>query len=210
MADYYAQRVKTKARYDIPAPLAREIGRFLVTWAHFEHYVQAIIWSALKIGEEEGRLTVREPRVTERLDMIRDLGEFQNLEMDYVLLQEIRKKADPLAGKRHLLAHTIWTKIDSHWCPLQTRGSWQEMQVEILDYPKGSKTLQPSAVPVTADDVREWVTQTVDLIADLKKIGDRHRPVPLPEKWKKRSVPKGQKPDRSGSKHKPPHPSSGE
>jgi hypothetical protein len=145
MADYYAERIRTKARYDIPAPLAREIGRFLVTWAHFEHYVQAIIWTALKLGEEEGRLTVREPRVTERIDMIRELGEFQNLAMDYVLLQEIRKRADPLAGKRHLLE-------------------------------------------------------------DLKKVGDQHRPVPLPEKRKPRSVPKGQKPDRSGSKHKPPRP----
>jgi hypothetical protein len=208
MADYYAQKVKSTARYDIPAPLAREIGRFLVTWAHFEHYVQAVIWAALHLSEEEGRLTVREPRVTERLDMIRDLGEFQELEMDYVLLQEIRKRADPLAGKRHLLAHTIWTKIDADWCPLQTRGSWQEIQIDILHYPKGSKTLQPHAAPVTTDDVREWTQQTIDLIDELKKLGNQHRPVPLPEKRKPRSAPKGQKSDRSSSKRKPPRPAS--
>jgi hypothetical protein len=208
MTDYYAQKVKSIARYDIPAPLAREIGRFLVTWAHFEHYVQAVIWKALNLSEEEGRLTVREPRVTDRLDMIRDLGEFQGLEMDYVLLQEIRKKSDPLAGKRHLLAHTIWTKIDADWCPLQTRGSWQEMQIDILHYPKGSKTIQPLAAPVTKDDVREWTQETIDLINDLKKLGDQHRPVPLPEKQKKRSVPKDQKSGRSDSKRKSPHPAS--
>jgi hypothetical protein len=178
------------------------------TWAHFEHYVQAVIWAALHLSEEEGRLTVREPRVTERLDMIRDLGEFQELEMDYVLLQEIRKRADPLAGKRHLLAHTIWTKIDADWCPLQTRGSWQEIQIDILHYPKGSKTLQPHAAPVTTDDVREWTQQTIDLIDELKKLGNQHRPVPLPEKRKPRSAPKGQKSDRSSSKRKPPRPAS--
>jgi hypothetical protein len=155
MAEYYAERVKIKARYDIPVSLAREIGRFLVTWAYFEHYVQAVIWTALKLGEEEGRLTVREPRVTERLDMIRDLGEFQNLEMDYVLLQEIRKKADPLAGKRHLLAHTIWAKIDNEWSPLQTRGSWQEMQIEILNYHNRPMAQQLHEFAHVGDDCSE-------------------------------------------------------
>jgi hypothetical protein len=80
------------------------------------------------------------------------------------------------------------------------------MQIEILNYPKGSKTLQPHAAPVTTEDVREWTQSTIELIEDLKKVGDQHRPVPLPEKRKPRSVPKGQKPDRSGSKHKPPRP----
>jgi hypothetical protein len=54
--DFYTVKRKAVARYDIPAPLAREIGRFLVTWAHFEHYVQAVVWSALQISEEQGRI----------------------------------------------------------------------------------------------------------------------------------------------------------
>jgi hypothetical protein len=209
MEYFFVVRDRQPARYDIPAPLAREIGRFLVTWAHFEHYVQATVWSALKISDEQGRIAVREPRVTDRLDMIRDLGEIQNLEMDYVLLKEIRGKAGPLAGKRHLLAHSLWQKYDDTWCAIVTRGAWQQMPVDFGIDPVGmSKALEPEAVPVNVEDVRCWTHDTIALIAELKKLGDQHRPVPLHEKRKPRSAPKGQKTDRSGSKHKPPHPSS--
>jgi hypothetical protein len=118
MATFRAERIKSLARYDIPAPLAREIGRFLVAWAHFEHYVQALIWLALEIGAEAGRVAVREPRVTDRLDMLQDLGELDNIEMDYVLLLDIRKRANLLAAKRHLLAHSLWTFDHGAWCAL--------------------------------------------------------------------------------------------
>jgi hypothetical protein len=204
MAEYYAQKVKSVARYDIPAPLAREIGRFLVTWAHFEHYIQALVWSALEIGEEEGRISVRDPRMSDRLDLLRDLCEFQNKAVDYVLIREIKKKAEPLAARRHLLAHTIWTKIDNDWCPLQTRGSWKEMGFEIANYPTGSKAVQPHAAAVSFEDVREWTQETIELIEDLKKVGDRHQPVPLPGKRIPRSVPRNRKLSHNDSKPRSP------
>src|ERR1700719_2600519 len=154
MAAFRAERIKNIARYDISAPLAREIGRFLVTWAHFEHYVQALVWSARELGAEAGRVAVREPRITDRLDMIRDLGELDNIEMDYVLLADIRKRADPLAGKRHLLAHCLWTYDHGAWCALVTRGTWAATQDKIADYPEGgSKTVLPEARPVSQQDV---------------------------------------------------------
>jgi hypothetical protein len=183
-----AEKIKTIARFDIPASLAREIGRFLVTWAHFEHYAQAVIWSSLSLSAEEGRIATRDPRVTDRLDMIRDIGELNGTEMDYVLLLDIRKRANPLAAKRHLLAHSLWThdKQKNDWCALVTRGSWSETQEEIENYPTGSKAVQPEARPVTAVEVREWTTQTIELIEDLKKLGDQHRVVPPPPSPKKR------------------------
>jgi len=46
------------------------------------------------LAHGEGRVAVREPRITERLDMLRDLAEFRNYAVDFVLLKEIRKKAD--------------------------------------------------------------------------------------------------------------------
>lgn len=88
MATHYAQKVKSTADYDIPASLAREVGQFLVTWAYFEHYIQALIWTALDLGEEEGRLAVRDPRITDRLDLFRDLCELKNHGIDYVLLRD--------------------------------------------------------------------------------------------------------------------------
>jgi hypothetical protein len=204
MADeYFAVKSKSIARYDIPASLAREIGRFLVTWAHFEHYVQAVVWNALQVSEEQGRIAVREPRVTDLLDMILDLGECQNLEMDYVLLKEIRGAADILAGKRHLLAHSLWQKLDNDWCAIVTRGTWQQMPMEIRDYPMGrSKNLEPQAIPISVAEVREWSELTIGLLDELKKVGDQHRPLPSPEKPSGQSKRRSRNPDQSGPEHK--------
>jgi hypothetical protein len=74
MSEYFFVKVGGVVRYVIPAPLAREIERFLVTWAHFEHYVRAVVWTLVEVGQEKGRLADREPRVPDRLDMIRDIG----------------------------------------------------------------------------------------------------------------------------------------
>ena len=118
MATFRAEQIKTKARFDIPSSLAREIGRFLVTWAHFEHYVQATVWSALSLGAEAGRIAVREPRITERLDMLRDLCELYQLRpIDYVLIADIRKRVEPLAARRHMLAHSLWTQDSVNGAP---------------------------------------------------------------------------------------------
>jgi hypothetical protein len=197
------------ARYDIPAPLAREIGRFVVTWANFEHCVQSIIWGTLELSPGEGRIAVRETRITDRLDMLGDLAELRGLALDYVLLNEIRKTADKLAGKRHLLAHSIWQKPD-YWVAVVTRGSWSETQLEIANYPTVgiSKSIEPEAISITANDVRSWTQETISLINDIERLGANPRRVPLPEKRKRRSVPKGQKSDRNGSGRKSPHPSS--
>ena len=191
--EYFAVKVKGVCRYDLPASLAREIGRFIVVWAHFEHYIQTVIWGALKLSPEEGRIAVKEVRVTDRLDILRDLAEVQNLEMDYVLLKEIRLKAEKLSSKRHMLAHCLWQKLDNDWCALVTRGSWQDLPFEVSNYPeRKSKNLEPEAHPVTSEVARGWAEAAVELIEDLKKVGDQHKPVPLPEKHKKRSAPKGQ------------------
>jgi hypothetical protein len=190
MAKYRADRIRTVARYDIPAPLAREIGRFLVVWAHFEHYVQALVWSALEINAATGRIAIREPRVTDRIDMLVDLGELQNIEMDYVLLLDIRKRANSLAGLRHILAHSLWTQdkgTGGHWCALITRGAWADTTDEIENYPLGSKAVQPEARPVTVADVRDWRDQTVKLIDDLKLLDKQPRPRPPKPSSKRRS-----------------------
>jgi hypothetical protein len=47
MSGLHVVRHDDVARYDIPTPLAREIGRFIVTWAHFENYLQDAISPSL-------------------------------------------------------------------------------------------------------------------------------------------------------------------
>ncbi len=205
----YVLKHDAQARYDIPAALAREIGRFIVTWAYFEQYVQTIIWHTMQLQHAEGRIAVREPgRLTDRLDMLRDLAEFQNMKIDFVLLKEIRAGVEALAGKRNLLAHSIWQRPQGYWVALVTRGTWQETQDEIENYPAGSKGVEPEAIEITADGVRRWRDATIALIGEVEKLNDNPRRVPLREKRKKRSVPRGRARGHTGSGRKSPRPAS--
>jgi hypothetical protein len=210
MSDLFVVKHNAITRYDIPAPLAREIGRFIVTWANFEDFVQSLIWRALDLSHGEGRIAVRESRITERLDILREIAGIRNFAMDFVLLAEISKRADKLAANRHLLAHSVWQKPGSYWVVLKTRGSWTQAQSEIADHLRGSKSIEPEAIEITPEDVRGWTEEAIALMGDVENLNDNPRPVPLPEKRKKRSVPRDRKAGRRGSRRKSPHPTSRE
>lgn len=196
------------ASYDIPAPLAREIGRFIVTWAHFEQYVQRVIWIVLNISEADGRIALREPRVTDRLDMIRDLAEIKKKQCDFVLLASMRKRADPLATMRHLLAHGLWAKEGADWLVTVTRGAWNPHPT-VQNFPPELKlkSVVPQGLPITPELVREWTAQTIELLKDLKRLGDTHTVVqhPLPRKRRVRPAQKTPKKDQGGSEPQSPH-----
>jgi hypothetical protein len=204
----YVLKHDAPTRYDIPAALAREIGRFIVAWANFEDYVQSLIWRALDLSHEEGRIAVRESRITERLDILREIAGIRNFELDFVLLAEISKRADKLAANRHLLAHSVWQKPGSYWIILKTRGSWSQAQSEIAEHLQGSKSIEPEAVAITPEDVRGWTEEAIALMGDVEKLNDNPRPKPLPEKRKKRSVPRDRSCGRTGSGRKSPRPAS--
>lgn len=194
----HVQHVKQPARYDLPASIARELGRFLVTWAHFEQYIQASIWSQLQLSAAEGRIAVREPRVTDRLDMLRDVAQLNNTEADYVLLLSIRQRAAPLATMRHILAHSLWTKTGNDWIVLITRGQWDKAYADIPNVPTGLKAVQAEGFDITAPMLRQWASETHQLIEDFKTLGDKSTVVPppsSPRKPKQQSARPSQTPD---------------
>jgi hypothetical protein len=67
------ERVSGTPDYKLPASMRREVGRIIVHWGYFEHCVQEMNWQMLGISSAAGRIAMREPRVTDRLDMRHDL-----------------------------------------------------------------------------------------------------------------------------------------
>ncbi len=183
------ERVNQKVSSDIPASLAREIGRFLVKWAHFEQYIQAMIWECLELSPEMGRISVREPRVTDRIDMLWEIAKLEKIVTDFPLLTSIKKHTGPLAAMRHVVAHGLWTEFNGKWYVLLTRGAWKEIQEEIPNYPKGSKAVFPEGIPVSPADLHRWRTDTQNLIDLASKVFERSvpPPEPSPRKHRKRS-----------------------
>jgi hypothetical protein len=129
MPKYVAERVAGLASYNLPAPLVREIGRIIVSWAYFEHCVQEMNWQALGISEAAGRIAMREPRVTDRLEMLSSLIELREGVWDVELYKSILARSKILAAKRDLLAHGIWGYVKhlNEWHVQLARGSWPQI-----------------------------------------------------------------------------------
>ena len=83
------ERVSGTAKYNLPASISREIGQIIVHWAHFEHIVQEMVWQTMQVSQQVGRIAVREPRVTDRLEMLRDLVKLRNAEWNDDLFKSI-------------------------------------------------------------------------------------------------------------------------
>jgi hypothetical protein len=164
-----AERISGNAAYELRAPLSREIGRILVHFAYFEQCVQEMVWQALKLSEAAGRIAVREPRVTDRLEMLRDAIKLRGGTFDEELYKSIYRRTNLLAAKRHLLAHGIWFhhKARGEWHVQLTRGSWPKNEEELI---AGSKKVTPESVVMTLEELRSATSEISVLIADLKTL----------------------------------------
>jgi hypothetical protein len=171
---YAAERVTGTARYDIPHSLYREIGRIVVRWAYFEHCVQDMVWQAMQVSHSVGRIAVREPRVTDRLEMLRDLVKLRKATWNDQLFKSILGRAKLITARRDLLAHGIWgnhpaglwTSTDT-WHVQLTRGSWPKNLSELV---AGSRKVNPQMVPIDLSELRSTTSEIDKLITDLKAL----------------------------------------
>lgn len=173
-----AEHVTGTASYKMPAFLSREIGRIIVHWAYFEQCVQEMNWQALKITPAAGRIAVRDPRVTDRLDMLLDIIKERGGALDNELHKSIRARAELIATKRHLLVHGLWFyhKARDEWHVQLTRGSWPRNEAELVS---GSKKVTPESRVLTLDELRSATTEICVLIDDLKKLRASATDAPL-------------------------------
>jgi hypothetical protein len=172
------ERITGKATYAILPSLSREIGRIIVRFAYFEQCVQEMVWQTLGLGDAAGRIAVREPRVTDRLDMLRDAIGLRRGAWDEELFKSIRQRANLLAAKRHMLAHGIWYYHPTgEWHVQLTRGSWPKTEEE-LEFK--SKKIIPESVTITVEELRSTTAEIDALIDDLERLRSSAYDVPAP------------------------------
>jgi hypothetical protein len=162
------ERISGLAVHQLPPSFSREIGRIIVKFAYFEQCVQEMVWQALELSEAAGRIAVREPRITDRLDMLRDAIGLLSGGWDEELFKSMRQRANLIAAKRHMLAHGIWYYHPlGEWHVQLTRGSWPKTEDELV---AGSKKIMPESVLITANELRSTTAEIDALIADLKRL----------------------------------------
>lgn len=165
---YQAERVQGISDPRLPAAMNREIGRIIVHWAYFEHCIQDMVWQTIGVSQAVGRVSVREPKVTDRLEMLRELLTLRQGSWDDKLYKSICERATLLGSKRHLVAHGIWGKSPAgEWTVQLTRGSWPR---DAKEHVAGSKKITPEAVLMDASRLSTARSDIQSLIEDLKKL----------------------------------------
>ena len=93
------------------------------------------------------RIAVRETKPDEQLGLLEWVAEIRSIKLDRALLKSMKPRAKELSSKRNLVAHGLWTEVsNAEWLVQETRGGWEESK----DGPRGSKKIQPEAVPMSA------------------------------------------------------------
>lgn len=149
MADHTFARTPTVP--DLPEDLLREIGRYIVGFARLEWILSRFAYAILRLDGADGRIAVREPRATERVDMICDLldNRFVASKAD---VKALRKDIGDCEEWRNLLAHSTWV-VDPLMHALRlvkTGGQWQPTRNHP---PKTKRRVAPEAIPLGANDV---------------------------------------------------------
>jgi hypothetical protein len=160
-------RRESELVYELPASLTRAIGRVLVAWAHLEYQIQRTIWMLLGIDERQARVAVRQPRLTERMDMIVDLAGLRGIAVNAEDVKNMKESLTELSRHRDLLAHGLWTQdTDGKWCVIRSQGTWKKE----FDAPHKNKSIAPEGIEADAAMINAIFTEIEKRIEDAHKI----------------------------------------
>jgi len=158
------------ARHDLPDEMSLEIGRLIVAYAYVEQYLQAIIYSLLSLDRGLGRLAVREPCATQRLDLIRDLLAARKLEEPGLNLKELRDALQDAEDMRNVCAHSSWVFSDERrsWVAVVERGQWAD--VPKANRARKNKRIHPEGQVLSAKEIKSYVLGTIGIATRLRKL----------------------------------------
>lgn len=128
-------------RRRLPTRYYTEIGRIITRWAIIEDVLEGLVFHALWISEEQGRLVLRGQRATERLLLLQTLLRFQGIAAN-IDWGTARNHLDQMETLRDRLAHNIWIRRPDTDVPVMRDLSG----AYIKDLPQGHK---PKLLPLS-------------------------------------------------------------
>jgi hypothetical protein len=118
-------QTKIRATYDLPDWLNQSVGRIIVRFAYFEHFLKAIVWDLVGVDEVVGRLAVRDPRAEDTIDLIRDLAGRKGIQLLPDDISALKTMVNEASRNRDTLAHGAYTqRADGEWQVVQFSGTW--------------------------------------------------------------------------------------
>lgn len=166
---FLVSAVRGKASYELPTSLCREIGRITVRWAFFERYLKAISWEFLGVDAALGRISIRDPKPKQLLEMVRDIAIIQKIEIDSASLKNMLEHVETISSERDLITHGIWMHIDGEWNIQRVAGNWPKQQVA-KEAPTGSRRVLPEGVVMSVTKLQSLASKIEKLIDHAKRL----------------------------------------
>ena len=94
-------------RHRLPVNYYALIGRVITRWAIIEYKLDHLVFTALDISQEEGRLSVRGQRASERIKLVQDILHIKKASLP-VKWKEVRDTLEEMESFRNRLAHSVW------------------------------------------------------------------------------------------------------
>jgi hypothetical protein len=159
---------------ELPASLDREIGRVIVAWACFEWHITQAAHLLVGVGPQTGRLAIREPRVTDRISMVKDLVEHLKVPVNFDF-KDFASAAGELSTRRDWLAHGIWVrhKPTNKLLLRITQGTWErpvpegKVKASRRIYPQG-QAIGAEHLKILRSAIEQMIARSDDLVGQVK------------------------------------------
>ena len=137
---------------DLPADMLQAIGRVIVEYAFLELQLSRIIYDLIRVDPKAGRVAVREPRATDRLEIILDLIDLKQFTLTDDEKKLLRKTTKTCLTQRDQLAHGAWVRDPNNGTLLLrlTKGQWQPIKGQ---RGKTKRVVKPEGISVSTADI---------------------------------------------------------
>jgi hypothetical protein len=119
------------------------------------------------ISDKIGRITLRDPRIDDRLDMLLDIAYLKKLSLNEKQITNLKTRASETLRWRDLLAHGIWIPRDGKWLLQMTAGHYPKN----FEAEHRKRRVNPEGISVDIEGLRS-VTEAIGMLIDeASKIG---------------------------------------
>ncbi len=157
-------RKSSPIRQNVPAYITKQVGQIITKWSFLDYQLSRMLWKALDLSSEEGRLGAADRRPHEKFEAVRQLLYLKGIGIDDKDYKTILDGLRNLKDLRDQLAHGIWTLDDGTWKLINFKGNVVDQSIPKIER---SRKLRPELFGVHLDKLAEVSKAITDIIGSL-------------------------------------------
>lgn len=128
----------------LPPGYSKFLGDVIARWAIVEHVMTSCVRLNVRVPRQVADIAVREPRASDRIDMINELMQVRNITTT-VDMGRLRTDVVVAEGQRNVLAHSVWCILEGtdQVFLVRSSASWRPPGIGS----RVSRRMVPEAIP---------------------------------------------------------------